>query len=169
MTAHGDWITPRVDGVRYLDRPPLLYWLLSGSFAVAGTTPVAARLWSALAAVGVAAVTARLGVMLGGARAGLLAGLMVAANLGMFLCGRVVKPDLVFVLWLTLAWAGFAIAYRGGGRRGLALFYAALGLAAITKDLLGALGPLGVGGRLVWLTGERPSPCGVRGAPASSR
>ena len=156
MTAHGDWITPRVDGVRYLDRPPLLYWLLSGSFAVAGTTPVAARLWSALAAVGVAAVTARLGVMLGGARAGLLAGLMVAANLGMFLCGRVVKPDLVFVLWLTLAWAGFAIAYRGGGRRGLALFYAALGLAAITKDLLGALGPLVVVVMFVWLTGERP-------------
>src|SRR5439155_761021 len=147
---------PRVDGVRYLDRPPLLYWLLSGSFAVAGTTPVAARLWSALAAVGVAAVTARLGVMLGGARAGLLAGLMVAANLGMFLCGRVVKPDLVFVLWLTLAWAGFAIAYRGGGRRGLALFYAALGLAAITKDLLGALGPLVVVVMFVWLTGERP-------------
>src|SRR5207245_11232209 len=92
MTAHGDWITPRVDGVRYLDRPPLLYWLLSGSFAVAGTTPVAARLWSALAAVGVAAVTARLGVVLGGARAGLLAGLMVGACLGRFPCRCVVSP-----------------------------------------------------------------------------
>ena len=156
MTTRGDWITPRVDGVRYLDRPPLLYWLLSGSFAVAGTTPAAARLWSALAAVGVAAVTARLGVMLGGARTGLLAGLMVAANLGMFLCGRIAKPDLVFVLWLTLAWAGFAIAYRGGGRAGLALFYAALGLAAITKDLLGALAPLIVVAVFFWLTGERP-------------
>ena len=156
MTELGDWITPRVDGVRSLDRPPLLYWLLSGSFAVAGTTPAAGRFWSALAAVGVAAVTARLGVILGGARAGFLAGLMVAANLGMFLCGRIVKPDLVFVLWLTLAWAGFAITYRGGGRRGLALFYAALGLAAMTKDLLGALGPLVVVAMFFWLTGERP-------------
>ena len=132
MAALGDWITPRVDGVRYFDTPPLLYWLTSGSFAVAGTTPAAARLWPALAAVGVAAVTARLGVMLGGPRVGLLAGLMVATNLGVFLCGRIVEPDLVFVLWLTLAWAGFAIAYRGRGRRGLVLFYAALGLAAIT-------------------------------------
>jgi hypothetical protein len=156
MATLGDWVTPRVDGVRYLDRPPLLYWLLSGSFAVVGTTPAAARFWSALAAVGVAAVTARLGLMLGGARVGLLAGLMVAANLGMFLSGRVVKPDLVFVLWLTLAWAGFAIAYRGGGRLGLALFYAALGLAAISKDLLGALGPLVVVAVFFWLTGERP-------------
>src|SRR2546425_13365194 len=41
-------------------------------------------------------------------------------------------------------------------RRGLALFYAALGLAAITKDLLGALGPLVVVVMFVWLTGERP-------------
>ena len=40
--------------------------------------------------MGVAAVTARLGVVLGGARVGFLAGLMVAANLGMFLDGRLV-------------------------------------------------------------------------------
>ena len=156
MAALGDWITPRVDGVRYFDTPPLLYWLTSGSFAVAGTTPAAARLWPALAAVGVAAVTARLGVMLGGPRVGLLAGLMVATNLGVFLCGRIVEPDLVFLLWLTLAWAGFAIAYRGRGRRGLVLFYAALGLAAITKDIVGALAPLVVVAMFFWLTGERP-------------
>jgi 4-amino-4-deoxy-L-arabinose transferase-like glycosyltransferase len=156
MAALGDWTTPRVDGVRYFDRPPLLYWLISAAFAIAGTTPAAARFWSALAAVGVAAVTARLGVMLGGARVGLLAGLMVAANLGVFLYGRIVKPDLVFLLWLTLAWAGFAIAYQGGGRLGLVLFYAALGLAAITKDILGALAPLVVVAMFFWLTGERP-------------
>lgn len=156
MAALGDWITPRVDSVPYFDTPPLLYWLMSGGFAVAGTTPATARLWPALAAVGVAAVTARLGVMLGGARVGLLAGLMVAANLGVFVCGRIVRPDLVFLLWLTLAWAGFAIAYRGGGRRGLVLFYAALGLAAITKDILGALAPLVVVAMFFWLTGERP-------------
>lgn len=156
MDARRDWVTPRVDGVRYFDQPPLLYWLISASFAALGPAPFAARLWSALAAVGVAAVTARLGVVLGGARVGLLAGLMVAANLGLFVDGRIVKPDLVFILWLTLAFAGFTLAYRGGGRRGLALFYASLGLAAVTKDLLGALGPLVVIGLFFWLTRERP-------------
>ncbi len=156
MGAGHDWITPRVNGVRYFDKPPLLYWLMSGSFAVAGPTPGAARFWPALAAVGVAAVTARLGMILGGLRVGLLAGLMVAANLGMFLFGRIVKPDLVFILWIVLAWAGFAIAYRGGGRGGLVLFYAGLGLAAISKDLVGALGPLVVVGLFFWLTRERP-------------
>ncbi len=156
MATSGEWITPRVNGVRYFDKPPLLYWLMAGSFSVAGPTPGAARFWSALAAVGVAAVTARLGVMLGGARVGLLAGLMVSANLGMFLVGRIVKPDLVFILWIVLAYAGFTIAYRGGGRRGLVLFYASLGLATITKDVLGALGPLAVAALFFWLTRERP-------------
>jgi 4-amino-4-deoxy-L-arabinose transferase-like glycosyltransferase len=156
MAIGHDWVTARVNGVRYFDKPPVLYWLISASFAALGPTPFAARLWPALAAVGVAAVTARLGVMLGGARVGLLAGLIVVSNLGMFLHGRIVKPDLVFILWIVLAYAGFAIAYRGGGRRGLVLFYASLGLAALTKDILGALGPLAVVAVFFWLTRERP-------------
>jgi 4-amino-4-deoxy-L-arabinose transferase-like glycosyltransferase len=154
--AGGDWVTLRLDGVRYFDKPPLLYWLMALSFAPAGPSEAAARIWPALAAVGVAAVTGRLGVILAGPRVGLLAGLMVAANLGMFVFGREVKPDVVFILFIVLAYAGFVVAYRGGGRRGLVLFYASLGLAALIKDVLGAIGPLVVVGLFLWLTRERP-------------
>jgi 4-amino-4-deoxy-L-arabinose transferase-like glycosyltransferase len=156
MTKSGDWITLRINGVRYFDKPPLLYWLMATSFGVAGVTPFAARLPSALAAVGVAAVTARLGMLLGGPRLGLLAGLMVGANLGVFLYGRIVKPDLVFVLIILLAYAGFILAYRGAGRWALALFYAALGFAALAKDVLGALGPCVVIALFFWWSRERP-------------
>src|SRR5262249_60548135 len=97
-----------------------MYWLMAGTFGVAGVSEAAARVWSALAAVGVAAVTARLGFMLGGARVALLAGLMVIANLGMYLYARLVKPDMVFILCIVLAYAGFAVPYKGGGPRGLA-------------------------------------------------
>jgi 4-amino-4-deoxy-L-arabinose transferase-like glycosyltransferase len=152
----GDWITLRVNGVRYLDEPPALYWLLAGSFSVAGPTGAAARLWPALAAIGVAALTGRIGMMLGGPRVGLLAALFAAANTGIFVFGRHLKPDLPFVLFIVLAYAGFVVAYRGGGRWGLALFYASLGLAALTKDVLGAVGPLVVVALFVWLTRERP-------------
>ena len=151
----GDWITLRMDGVRYFDKPPLLYWLISASFGVAGPTEAAARVWPALAAIGVAAVTARIGVILGGPRVGLLAGLIVAANMGMFVFGREVKPDLVFILFIVLAYAGFIVAYRGG-RGGLVLFYGSLGLATLTKDVLGAVGPLAVVALFLWLTRERP-------------
>jgi 4-amino-4-deoxy-L-arabinose transferase-like glycosyltransferase len=152
----GDWVTLRVNGVRYFDKPPLLYWLISASFAVAGPSEAAARVWPALAAVGVAAVTGRIGVMLGGPRVGLLAGLMAAANVGTFVFGREVKPDLLFMLFIVLAYAGFMLTYRGGGRRGLVLFYVSLGLATLTKDLLGAVGPLAVVALFLWLTRERP-------------
>jgi 4-amino-4-deoxy-L-arabinose transferase-like glycosyltransferase len=156
LRASGDWLTLRVNGVRYFDKPPLLYWLMALSFSTAGPTEAAARFWPALSAIGVAAVTGRIGVMLGGPRVGLLAGLFVASNLGMFLFGRQVKPDLSFILWIVLAFAGFVVAYRGSGRWGLAVFYASLGLAALTKDALGALGPLLVVALFLWLTRERP-------------
>lgn len=156
LRQSGDWVTLRVDGVRYFDKPPLLYWLMAGSFAVVGVSETAARVWPALAAVGVAAVTGRIGMILGGPRVGLLAGLFVASNLGIFVFGRHVKHDLVMVLFMTLAFAGFVVAYRGGGRWGLAIFYASLALAALAKDVLGALGPLVVVAMFLWLTRERP-------------
>jgi dolichyl-phosphate-mannose-protein mannosyltransferase len=157
MAAGGDALTPRLNGVRVFDRPPLLYWLMAGGFSVTGVSAFMARFWSALAAVACATVTARVGMLLGGPRVGLLAGLMTAANLGIFVFGRLVRPDLLFVLCITLAQAGFVLAYLGrGGRRGLIVFYAALGLATLTKDLLGAVGPLLATALFLWLTRERP-------------
>lgn len=156
MALARDWITPRIDGVRYVDQPPLLHWLASASFGAAGATPFAARLWPALAAVGCAALTARLGIALGGPRLGLLAGLMVAANLGVFVYGRTARPELLFVFWVTLAWAGFVLAYLGDTRRGLLVFYASLGLAMITRDFLDALAVVPVIAVFFWLTRERP-------------
>src|SRR3989304_8547234 len=55
MRATGDLVTPRAGGGRYFDKPPVLYWLVGGSFGVAGPTPFAARVWSARPAGGGAA------------------------------------------------------------------------------------------------------------------
>ena len=156
MRASGDITTLRVDGVRYFDKPPLLYWLMAASFSIAGPTEAAARVWPALAGAGIAAVTGWIGTMLGGARVGLLAALLSAANLGMFVFGREVKPDLPFIFFIVLAFAGFVVAYRGAGRWGLAVAYASLGMAALTKDFLGAAAPLAVCAAFLWITRERP-------------
>jgi 4-amino-4-deoxy-L-arabinose transferase-like glycosyltransferase len=156
MRMRGDFVTPRLDTVRYFDKPPLLYWLMALSSWPGGFTPFAARVWSALAAVGVAGVTAYVGVLLGGFRVGLLAGLMVAANLGIFLFGRFVKPDLVFIFCIMVALLGFVLTYLGRGRWPLALFWGALGLATLAKDLLGAVGPVAAIALFFWLTRERP-------------
>lgn len=152
---HGaGWITPHLNGVPYFDKPPLLYWLMSAVFAWLGPTETAARLCSALAAVTVAALTARIGARLGSVRVGLMAGLMVAANLEVFIFGRMVKPDLLLVACIWLGLYGFMLAYLGRGRRPLLLFYGSLGLAALAKDFLGALGPLALVATFLWLSGE---------------
>jgi 4-amino-4-deoxy-L-arabinose transferase-like glycosyltransferase len=160
MLRHGDWITPHVDGVRYFDKPPLLYWLIACAFRALGPGEAAARLGSALPAVGVAVLTAWIGHRLGGPRVGLIAGLMVAANLELYLFARLVKPDLLFVLCLTLAFAGFVAAYleRGGGPRApwaLLASYAGLAASVLATDLLGALAPVAVLAVFFTLTRER--------------
>ncbi|MET0850346.1 MAG: glycosyltransferase family 39 protein [Candidatus Rokuibacteriota bacterium] len=155
MLAGGDWITPRINGVRYFDKPPLLYWLMATGFATLGLSPAVARLASVLPAVGVAVVTAWIGLRLGGARLGLLAGLIVAANLELFLYARLVKPDLLMVLAIVCAFAAFLEAYGVGRRGAVPLFYASLGAAALAKDILGAIGPLLVVAVFLAVTGER--------------
>jgi 4-amino-4-deoxy-L-arabinose transferase-like glycosyltransferase len=160
MLRLGDWITPHVNGVRYFDKPPLLYWLMAVGFRLFGPGEVAARLGSALPAVGVAVITAWIGNRLGGPRVGLFAGLMVAANLELYLFARLVKPDLLFVFCITLAFAGFVAAYleRGGGPRArwaLLALYAGLAASVLAKDLLGAVVPVAVIGVFFALTRER--------------
>ena len=154
MLRGAGWITPHLDGVPYFDKPPLPYWLMAGAFAWLGPTEAAARLPSALAAVGVAVLTALIGARLASARVGLMAGLMVAANLEVFLFGRMVKPDMLFVACILLGLYGFIEAYLGRGRWPLLLFYGSLGLAVLAKDLLGALGPLAIVALFLWLTRE---------------
>jgi 4-amino-4-deoxy-L-arabinose transferase-like glycosyltransferase len=155
MSRSGDWITPRLNGIRYFSKPPLPYWLMQVSFAADGATPFAARLWPALAAVGAAALTARMGTMLGGPRLGILAGLMTGLNLGVFVFARITKPDMLLVLCITAAFAGFSAAYTTRRRWPLGVFYGALGVAVIAKDLLGALGLLVAAAAFLWWVGER--------------
>jgi 4-amino-4-deoxy-L-arabinose transferase-like glycosyltransferase len=154
MLRGAGWITPHLNGVPYFDKPPLPYWLMAGAFAWLGPTETAARLVSALSTVGVAVLTALVGARLASARVGLMAGLMVAANLEVFLFGRMVKPDMLFVACILLGLYGFILAYLGGGRWPLLLFYGGLGLAVLAKDILGAVGPLAIVAIFLWLTRE---------------
>ncbi|MBI2526982.1 MAG: glycosyltransferase family 39 protein [Candidatus Rokubacteria bacterium] len=151
MLRSGEWITPHVNGVRYFDKPALLYWLMAGVFSALGLSEGAARLPSALPAIGVAVVTAWLGMRLGSTRLGLVAGLVVAANLELFLFARLVKPDLLFVFLIMVVFAAFIEVYARGGRAALLVCYASLGLTILAKDVLGAIGPVAVIGLFLLL------------------
>ncbi len=155
MLAGGDWITLRFNGVRYFDKPPLLYWLMAGSFWLAGPSEWAARIWSALAAVGTAVLTAWIGWRLQSERTGLIAGLVVAANLGFFIFGRIVKQDALMIFFLWAAFTAFFAAYLGAGRWTLYAAFGCLGMTVLSKDLLAAVGPAVIIALFFFLTRER--------------
>src|SRR6476619_6490192 len=89
MLDSGDWVTARLDGIAYLEKSPLKYWMIAVSFAVFGVHDWAARLPLALSAVLLCWVTARFAAWAFEARTGLYAGLAMATSIGLFLFTRI--------------------------------------------------------------------------------
>jgi 4-amino-4-deoxy-L-arabinose transferase-like glycosyltransferase len=156
----GEWLTLRLNGVRYFDKPPLLYGLIAASFGLWGISEWTARLPSALGAALAVAATALLGARLLGPAWGLLSGAALASSTLFAVFGRYVRPETLFVACLQWGLTGLLLARSGGlgaaSQRGWAVAgWGALGLASLAKDPLGLLGPplavgaaLGLAGRL---------------------
>src|SRR5260370_1622924 len=102
MLTRGDWVIPHINGLPYLEKPPLYFWLTALTFRVVGPTEWAVRLWSALATLRTVLLTWRIGRRLYGDRAGLLAGLMLATVVGNALYVRKASTDQLFIFYLAL-------------------------------------------------------------------
>jgi len=145
MLSSGDWVTARLDGVVYLEKAPLIYWLMAASYAVFGVHDWAARIPIALSAVGLCWVTSAFGVWAFGKRAGGYAGLVLATSIGLFLFTRILIPDVILTLTITLAlWAFLrALEPEEAHPRFWAMVMAAsLGLGLLLKSLIGVVFPL---------------------------
>lgn len=104
MAVHGDWITPHVDGVRYLGVSPLLTWTTAASFKLFGVADWAARLPLALFALGLFILMLALGARLFLTPvAGFYAALTLLTSVGIFLFAHLLYPQVLVTLWLTLA------------------------------------------------------------------
>jgi 4-amino-4-deoxy-L-arabinose transferase-like glycosyltransferase len=106
----GSWIALRLNGVRYFDKPPLLYWLTAASFTLFGLDEGAARLPSLLGALFAVAGTTLLGARLLGPAGGLLAGaaLLSCALFAAFAC--YVRPETLFVAGIQWGFTGLLMA-----------------------------------------------------------
>ncbi|HEV8458256.1 MAG TPA: glycosyltransferase family 39 protein [Methylomirabilota bacterium] len=141
----GDWLTLRLNGIRYFDKPPGLYWLAAGAFSLFGPGEWAARLIPLLGALLAVAATAWLGARLLGPAPGFIAG---AALLGCPLFAafaRYVRPETLFVAAVQWGLTGLLLARQepGGQSRHWALVGCiSLGAASLVKDPLGIVGPL---------------------------
>src|SRR2546427_7805179 len=153
-----------LNGVRYVDKPPLLYVLIALASAVSGPSEAAARAVSAVAALVAVGATAWLGARLLGWRGGLVAGLALLTGTGFFAYGRYVRPETLFVAALA---GGFALCLVGirERRRGVCgPRLAGFGVGALAEEPLGALPPpLAVGGALALGGGARPAAAAAAG------
>ena len=110
----GSWLALRLNGVRYFDKPPLLYWLTAASFTLFGLTEWAARLAPLLGALLAVAGTAFLGTRLLGPAAGVMAGAALLSCALFAAYARYVRPESLFVAAIAWGFAGLLSPLVGG-------------------------------------------------------
>jgi 4-amino-4-deoxy-L-arabinose transferase-like glycosyltransferase len=152
MAEGGDWITPHFNGVRYLEKPPLHFWLSALTISLFGPSEWAVRLWSGIPALGTVLLIWRMGEWLYGRHAGLLAGIIFATSVGVFRYVRVAATDFLLVFSLTLSLFGFirSLSFGRGGRTDYLLFYFGAALAVLSKGLIGLVFPILMVGLFLW-------------------
>jgi 4-amino-4-deoxy-L-arabinose transferase-like glycosyltransferase len=158
MAVSGDWVTPRVNGVRFLEKPPLMYWVTAASFKTFGVNEFALRLPSSLAVIALVWLVTLIGRRAAGVRTGTIAGLSLACCAGTYLFTREALHDIWLVLFVTLAMYAFFEWYldeRHTLRHAL-LFYAASAGAVLTKSLVGVAFPVLIVGIFFLLAREWP-------------
>jgi len=146
MLATGDWITPRLNGFKYFEKPPLQYWATAVIYRLFGEDEWTARLWPALIGFLGAMVVAWIGTVTAGRRVGGLAGFMLATSLGYFVAGQYLTLDMGLTFFLTCALAFFIMAQRAeltnrAHTRWMLLAWGALACAVLSKGLIGIVLP----------------------------
>lgn len=138
MNASRDWITPTLDGVPYLDKPPLMYWLTAASFSLLGNHETSARLPSMLAAWFTILLTYALGSRIVGRRGAWIGSMSLAMSGGFVLAGRFLILDAMLALFTTTCLLSGYIAVRGQRHRWAwwALAGVACALGTLTKGPL---------------------------------
>lgn len=130
MVASGDWLTPRLNGVTHLDKPPVAYWMAAGGMRLLGVNETGAHIGAALAAAflfwAAACIAQRAGLP---PRESLLAPLVLASSALAFALSRLLATD----IFLAAAVAGFYVAWLAPGGRGRLWTFAALGVGFLIK------------------------------------
>lgn len=153
MLESGDWTTARLNGIAYLEKAPLVYWVMAGSYRIFGVHDWAARLPLSLAVVLLCWTTYRFGRWAFDDDAGLYAGFGIATSTGLFLFTRILIPDAMLTLAITGAIAAevrLLDPEQEATRTWAAILGACLGVGVLLKGLIALVFPLGTA--LVYMT-----------------
>jgi 4-amino-4-deoxy-L-arabinose transferase-like glycosyltransferase len=136
FSEQSDWVTAKINGIRYIEKPPLPYWIVAGLFHVFGQNVFSAHLPNTLAMLGLAWLAWLWARRAWGPRAGLYAGLGVLTSIGPFLFTRFIIPEAQLSLFLLIALYCLLTGFEPGRAARFYWMWVFLGLALMTKGLI---------------------------------
>ena len=161
MVQRHDWVTLYANGIRYLEKAPLMYWGVATSYTLFGVSEWSTRLPLMLGVLAMILSTYGLGRWALGGEGGFDSGLVLATALGPFLFTRFLIPDVPVGLWLTLTFWLFLVSLeQQKPEQAKPARWVCWGLAAVcalnvlTKGLIGLVFPAGAIGLYLLLTGN---------------
>ncbi len=146
MLQKGDWVVMYQDGVRYLEKAPLQFWMVALTYKFLGEGAFQTRLSLALSVVGLVLMVYWFGRTFFSERAGFYSGLVICTSVGTFLFTRIMVPEAIFALEMTAFFYLFLRAWNGqlSPRIGYWCASAVMALAVLTLGLIGVIFPLGI-------------------------
>ncbi len=160
MLERGEWITPYANGVRFLDKPPLPYWLMAISYWLFGVSEWAARLPAALSVFGTGGLLFWMGKKAAGTESGLTAGLAFVLSAGTLFFTLETFPDVFLVFFLCFAFFCYLHWYLEGRTRLWPVlgFFAGLAGAFMAKGMIGIAFPVAIVGIFLFTSKDRAYP-----------
>ena len=144
MAATGDWVTPRLNGLKYFEKPPLQYWASALSFRLLGENEYTARLYIVLAGFSTIALLGFLGKRLWGWDMAIASMMAIACSPYFMALGGIVTLDMGLTLWTTATLFAFIGAEGARDRpatqlRWMLCAWAGMALAVLSKGLVGII------------------------------
>jgi len=145
MVVSGDWVTPRLNDLKYFEKPPLQYWATAVAYEVFGEQQWTSRLWAALTGLAGVLLAWFTGTRLFGREAGLYAALILGSSSLYALMAHVNTLDMGVTFFITLGIFSLLLAQKetatASRRNWMLLAWAAMALAVLSKGLMGVILP----------------------------
>lgn len=141
MLVSGDWVTPRLNGLKYFEKPALQYWATATAYTLFGQHEWTARLWSALTGFLGLLLTFYTGCKLYDRRAGFIAALVLSSSFLYFAIGHIAILDMGVTFFINLSLDTLLLAQISptiiGQRNWMLVCWLAMGLSMLSKGLIG--------------------------------
>jgi 4-amino-4-deoxy-L-arabinose transferase-like glycosyltransferase len=157
MLESGDWVTARLNGIAYLEKSPLVYWMMAICFKIFGVNDWAARIPIAFFSIALASLTARIACWASGPQLGLASGLVMATSLGLWLFTRILIPDVILTFTIALALWAFLRALEREERNPVFwsnVFSVSIAVGLLLKGLIALVFPGAAAVLYLMLTGQ---------------